>query len=80
MPGMMGEEDNMTELESLEGAAFEGAFLETITEHHQGAIDMSVEVLAAEPSTEVADLAEGIITEQESEIAQMREWEQAWGV
>jgi len=79
MPGMMSEED-MTEIESLDGAAFEGSFLEMMTAHHEGAIDMANEVLASEPSSEVQDLAEGIIAEQEGEIAQMREWQEAWGV
>lgn len=78
MPGMMSEED-MTELESLAGADFEAAFLQMMTAHHQGAIEMAEEVLAAEPSSEVQELAQGVIAEQEGEIAQMREWQEAWG-
>lgn len=77
MTGMMSDED-MTALEGLTGNAFDLRFLEMMTVHHMGALEMSAEVLAAGPSDEVRELAEGIVAEQESEIAQMADWQTEW--
>jgi len=42
--------------------------------HHQGAVDMAKVVLARGKDPELRKLAEGVITEQEKEIAFLRDW------
>jgi uncharacterized protein (DUF305 family) len=42
--------------------------------HHQGAVDMARIVLAHGKDPELRKLAEGVITEQEKEIAFLRDW------
>ena len=57
----------------------ERAFIEGMIPHHQEAIDTSREVLDRGGSTtEIRELAENIITAQESEIIQMMEWYEDW--
>jgi uncharacterized protein (DUF305 family) len=77
--GMAGQ-DGMAELASAEGDDFDRRFLELMIVHHEGAIAMAEEVLAEGEDAEVAALAEDVIAAQEAEIAQMRAWQEAWGL
>ncbi len=77
MPGMMSEQA-MAELSSLSGPEFDLRFTEMMTAHHQGAIDMSQQVLQEGENPQVINLAQHIIQAQGSEIAQMTRWRQAW--
>lgn len=56
-----------------EGSAIEQAFLQAMVPHHTSAIEMANVALELAESSEIRELAEGIIAEQESEIAQMRD-------
>lgn len=57
----------------------EQEFIEGMIPHHQEAIDTAKEVLARGGTTaEIRALAENIITAQEKEISDMKQWYQAW--
>ena len=77
MPGMMGQAE-MDELMGLKGTRFDLAFVDMMTRHHQGAIEMATTELGAGSLGEVKQLAQQIITAQQREIQQMAAWKQAW--
>ena len=54
-------------------------FVKGMMPHHQGAIEMAKIVLKSGKDPEIRKLAEGIITAQEGEIAQMQVWLKAHG-
>lgn len=59
-------------------APFDQRFIEAMIPHHEGAIMMARDALENTQRQEIKDLAQAIITAQESEIAQMRQWLQEW--
>jgi len=72
MNGMMSEED-MEALEDASGADAERLFLESMIEHHEGAVDMSEPVLTDGQSPELIELAGEIIDAQLVEIETMKD-------
>jgi uncharacterized protein (DUF305 family) len=76
MPGMS--ERAMADLSALSGQEFDLRFIEMMTAHHQGAIDMSQQVIQEGENPQVTNLAEHIIAAQASEIEQMNQWHRAW--
>lgn len=72
MSGMM-DEEQMSDLMAASGTDWDQMFLEMMTEHHEGAIEMAqVEVDQGENPDAVA-LAEKIISDQQAEITQMQQ-------
>ncbi len=72
MSGMM-DEEQMSDLMAASGGDWDQMFLEMMTEHHEGAIEMAeVEVDQGENPDAVA-LAEKIISDQQAEITQMQQ-------
>ncbi|WNB84708.1 DUF305 domain-containing protein [Cellulomonas sp. ATA003] len=69
--GGMDMQSAMTELEGLSGAEFDRAFLEMMTEHHRGAIEMAEAQLADGANAEARDLARKMIDDQTREITEM---------
>lgn len=67
MPGMMSE-DQMQEMESASGSAFDQMFLESMVEHHEGAIEMAQTEQAEGENPDAVALAEKIETDQQAEI------------
>ncbi len=68
----------MAALEGKTGDAFDKAFLSEMTTHHEGAVVMAQAALRDAKHQEVKDLAQNIITAQNSEIAQMKAWQKTW--
>lgn len=60
------------------GAAFDLAFLDAMTMHHNGAVQMAREALQRAEHPEIKSLAQAIIDAQEREIVQMNKWKAAW--
>jgi uncharacterized protein (DUF305 family) len=59
-------------------APFDQRFIQAMIPHHQGAVAMAKDAQAKAERQEIKDLAQAIITAQEGEIAQMRQWLQEW--
>ncbi len=66
------------ELRGKTGDAFDQAFLSEMIMHHQGAVEMAQSALANAKHQEIKDLASGIISAQNKEIAQMKAWQKSW--
>ena len=79
MSGMSSMAHMATDIEALKTATpFDLAFLDAMIPHHAGAVQMAQHCAEKSLHSEVKALAANIISEQEKEIAQMREWRAAW--
>lgn len=68
--------------ESLKGRTgddFDKAFTAQMIEHHQGAIDMAKLGEEQAKHQEIKDLSKAILEAQKKEIADMKQWQSAWG-
>lgn len=54
------------------------AFIDAMIPHHESAVMMADQVKARTDNPEIANLADSIIAAQKREIAQMRQWREAW--
>ena len=72
MSGMMSEED-MTALEDAQGTEAARLYLEQMTAHHEGAVDMARDEVTDGQNPQAIALAEQVIEDQEAEIAQMQQ-------
>lgn len=78
--GMMNDMAGMTDkLKGLSGDAFDKAFLSSMIEHHQSAINMAYPGQANAQHEEVKTLTKAIVDAQSKEIAQMKQWQNDWG-
>ncbi len=59
-------------------ADYDLRFLDGMTPHHQGAVEMAKEAITKSQRPEVKKLAQNIINAQNVEIKQMKQWRQAW--
>jgi uncharacterized protein (DUF305 family) len=66
------------EIPADESKPFDQRFLETMIDHHEGAIGMAEAALDNAEHEEVRSMAEGIIAAQQAEIDQMRAWLNEW--
>jgi uncharacterized protein (DUF305 family) len=71
MPGMMTDED-MKKLEAAKGTEFDRMFLQMMTAHHKGAIEMAKTEQAQGVNPKARELAATIKTTQQAEISQMQ--------
>ena len=72
MPGMMKSSRNAA------SAPYDLQFIDTMTEHHQSAIDMAKMAEMNAQHAEVKSLARGIVAAQQKEISQMKSWRDQW--
>lgn len=77
MPGMMSEME-MRQLRLSNGRDFDLAFVDMMTAHHQGAIEMGNTELRDGSLPEVKRLAEQIIDAQQAEIDKFAKWQRQW--
>ena len=59
-------------------AEFDLRFVDAMTPHHQGAVEMAKEAQQKSKRPEIQKLAANIIKSQDKEINQMKQWRQAW--
>jgi len=64
-------------LEGADGDAFDALWLQMMTAHHEGAIEMAAEVQGAGVNADVRELAGQIIAAQQTEIAEMAQLQDA---
>lgn len=72
MPGMQPPEA-IAALAAARGPSFDQLFVELMSDHHQGAIDMAREVLTLGGDERIRELATSIAVEQSVEIGRMRD-------
>jgi uncharacterized protein (DUF305 family) len=77
MPGMMSETD-VRQLRLTRSTDFDLMFLDMMTAHHQGAIEMANTELRDGSLPEVKQLAQQIIDAQQAEIDQFQQWQKEW--
>lgn len=75
----MSMQDMMDSLNGKTGEEFDKAFINSMIEHHTGAINMAKEAQMNAGRDEIKSMAQDIITAQEKEIEQMRQWQKDWG-
>jgi uncharacterized protein (DUF305 family) len=77
MLGMMGQGE-MDQLMGLKGARFDLAFVDMMTRHHRGAIQMATTELKDGSLPEAKQLAQQIISAQQREVSQLAAWKRSW--
>jgi len=76
--GGMNMEMGDMELSTDTSVPFDQRFISSMVAHHQGAIAMAEEARTRAEHAEIKQLAEAIITAQESEVQQLQSWNQQW--
>lgn len=72
--------DDMTaELKDKSGDEFDKAFIANMIVHHEGAVEMAKLSAKNAEHEEIKNLSKDIITAQENEIAEMKQWQMDWG-
>ena len=77
----MSKDGEMKDMKSSPNAAsqpYDLQFIDTMTMHHQGAIDMAKMALEKSQNADLKKFAQKIIDDQNKEIAQMKEWRGKW--
>lgn len=57
---------------------FDLRFINAMIPHHEGAVTMAQDALNKSKRPEIKKLAQEIITSQQKEIAEMKQWRKAW--
>jgi len=71
----------MSDMKSSPNAAsqpYDLQFIDTMTHHHQGAIEMAEMAVKKTQNQELKAFGQKIISDQKKEIAQMKDWREKW--
>ncbi|AFM14985.1 hypothetical protein Mycch_0159 [Mycolicibacterium chubuense NBB4] len=71
MQGMV-DDATMAKLKSLRGTQFDTLWLQSMINHHQGAIEMAEAEIANGANVDAVSMAKAMVTTQENEIGQMK--------
>lgn len=72
--------DDMTaDLKEKTGDDYDKAFIASMIAHHEGAVEMAKLSAKNAKHSEIKQLSTDIISAQEKEIRQMKEWQMNWG-
>lgn len=72
---------SMNQMQSDPNAAsapYDLQFLDTMSAHHKAAVEMAEVVLKKSSNEELKNFAQNIITDQNKEIGQMKDWREKW--
>lgn len=70
----------MTEsLKDKRGDAYDAAFIASMIDHHEGAIEMAKLSAERAKHDEIRQLSQDIVTAQKTEIDRMKQWQADWG-
>jgi uncharacterized protein (DUF305 family) len=67
------------QLRNKDSDSYDKAFIENMIMHHQAAVDMAKLSQERAKHAEIKQLSSDIISAQEKEISQMKDWQQQWG-
>lgn len=59
-------------------AEFDRRFIRAMIPHHEGAVEMGKDALNKTQRAEIRQLSQAIVSAQEQEIEQMKQWEKSW--
>jgi uncharacterized protein (DUF305 family) len=59
-------------------AQYDLRFMNQMITHHQAAIQMAQDALSKATHPEIKQMAQAIITQQQQEVAQLKDWRKAW--
>ncbi len=76
--GAMGGMDHGAMASATSAAPYDAQFIDSMIEHHTGAITMAKQALQESQRPEVKQLAQEIIAGQQKEVDQMKGWRQQW--
>lgn len=65
-------------LKNKTGDEYDKAFIEHMIAHHQSAVDMANLSSSRAKHNEIKQLSQDIITAQEKEISEMKQWQKDW--
>lgn len=72
--------DAMTDdLKNITGDEFDKAFISSMIAHHEGAVEMAKLSAKNAKHEEIKSLSNDIISAQEKEITEMKQWQMDWG-
>ncbi len=72
-------EDIMSSLKNKSGDEYDKSFISSMIGHYEGAVEMAKLSAMNAKHDEIKKLSEAIITAQEQEIAEMKQWQKDWG-
>jgi uncharacterized protein (DUF305 family) len=76
-PGLLSDEQ-LNQLDQLEGAGFDLAFVDAFSSHHRGVIELAERELREGSLGEVKELARQVVDGRKAEIDQLAGWKGQW--